>query len=80
MKLRWKFISANKFLLFIQVATKLWFRKSLLQERFKSKMKFRYQIIVSAIKFRKKFCEVYDTDSLVKEVSELTVYCKCWSQ
>ena len=34
------------------VAIKLWFRKSLAQERFKSDMEFRYQIIVSAIQFR----------------------------
>ena len=40
-----------------------------MQERFKSDMEFRYQVIVSAIKFRKKkFYEVYDTDSLVQEV------------
>ena len=34
----------------------------------KSDMEFRYQFIVSAIKFRKKmFCEVNETDSLVKK-------------
>ena len=43
-------------------------------------IEFRYQIIVSAVKFGKKFCEGYDSDSLVKEVSQLTVYCGCQSQ
>ena len=55
---------------------KLWFQQSLRGERFKSGMDFWYQSIVSEIKFRF-FCEVYDTDSLVYEVSELTVFCKC---
>ena len=41
------------------------FRKFLAQERFKANLEFRYQIIVSSIKFRKRFFEVYDTDSLV---------------
>ena len=40
-------------------------RKSLAQERFKSNFEFRYQIVEQSIKFRKRFCEVYDTDSLV---------------
>ena len=38
-------------------------------------MEFRYQIIVSAIKFRKKG-EIYDTDSLVYEVF---VFIKCYN-
>ena len=38
-----------------------------MQERFKSDMEFRNQIIVSAIKFRKMICELYDVDSLVKK-------------
>ena len=33
------------------------FRKSLAQERFKSNLEFRYQIIVSFIKFRKGFAK-----------------------
>ena len=41
------------------------FQKSMTQERFKSNLEFRYQIIVLCIKFRKRFCEVCDTDSLV---------------
>ena len=32
---------------------------------------------MSAVKFRKKFCEVNDTDNLVLEVSELTVNWEC---
>ena len=36
-----------------QVAIEFRFRKSLAQERFKSNVEFRYQIIVSSIKFRK---------------------------
>ena len=43
-------------------------------------MSWRNQIIVLAVKFRKKFYEVYDTDSLVYEVFEFTVYCECWGQ
>ena len=39
--------------------------KVLAHERFKSNMKLAYQIIVSAIKFRKDFAKVYDANSLV---------------
>ena len=42
-------------------------------------MQERFQIIVLAIKNGKKY-EVYDTDGLVQEVSELTVNCKCCSK
>ena len=28
-------------------------------------------------KIEKRFCELYDTDSLVYEVSELTIFCEC---
>ena len=52
-------------------------QKSLVQMRFKSNLEFRYQIIVSFITLRKRFCEVYDTASLVLEVSGLTIYCEC---
>ena len=34
------------------------FRKSLVQERFKSNLEFRYQIIVSSIRFRKVFAKL----------------------
>ena len=49
-------IRANNLLQFIhQVTIEFWFGKSMVQERFKSNMEFRYQIIVSSIKFRKGF-------------------------
>ena len=66
-ELRWKIIRANNRLQFIhQVTIEFRFRKSLAQESLKSNFEFRYQIIETSIKFRKKkFCEVYDTDSLV---------------
>ena len=38
-----------------QVTIEFRFRKSMGQERFKSNLEFRYQIIVSSIKFRKGF-------------------------
>ena len=51
-------IRANNLLQFIhQVTIEFRFRKSLTQERFKSNLKFRYQIIVSSIKFRKGFAK-----------------------
>ena len=51
-----KNIRANNFLLFIhQVTIQFKFRKSLAQERLKSNLEFRYQIIVSSIKFWKGF-------------------------
>ena len=40
-----------------QVTIEFRFRKSLAQERFKYNLKFRYQIIVSSIKFRKGFAK-----------------------
>ena len=53
-----KNIRANDLLQFIhQVTIEIRFRKSLAQERFKSNLKFRYQIIVSAVKFRKDFAK-----------------------
>ena len=53
-ELRWKFIRANNLLQIIQLVTiELRFRKSFAQERFKSNLVFRYQIMVSSIKFRK---------------------------
>ena len=65
-ELRRKIIRANILLQFIyQVTIEFRFEKSLAQERFKSNLEFRYQIIVSSIKFSKRFCEVYDTDCLV---------------
>ena len=53
-ELRWKIIRANNLLQFIhQVTIEIRFRKSLVQERFKSNLEFRNQIIVSSIKFWK---------------------------
>ena len=60
-----KLLEPKIFLKFIQVTIEIRFQKSLAQERFKSNLEFRYQIIVSSIKFRKRYCEVYDTDSIV---------------
>ena len=57
-KLRWKIIRANNLLQFIhQVDIEIRFRKSLAQERFKSNLEFRNQIIVSSIKFWKCFAK-----------------------
>ena len=54
-----KNIRANDFLQFIhQVTIEIRFQKSLEQERFKSNLEFRYQIIVSSIKFRKYFAKI----------------------
>ena len=55
-ELRWKIIRANNLFQFIhQVTIEIRFRKSLAQERFKSNLEFRNQIIVSSIKFWKCF-------------------------
>ena len=43
------------------------FRKSLARERLKSNLKFRYQIIVSSIKFRKRFVKLMIPIALFKE-------------
>ena len=40
-------------------------------------LEFRYQIIVSSIKFRKGFPKFMIPIALFKEVSELTTYCGC---
>ena len=61
-ELRWKIIRANNLLQLIhQVTIEIRFRKSLVQERFKSNLEFRNKIY----KILKMFCEVYDTDSPV---------------
>ena len=52
------FFRANNLLQCIHQVTKEFsFRKSLAQERFKSNLEFRNQIIVSSIKFRKGFAK-----------------------
>ena len=55
-KLRRKTISAKNLLQFIhQVTIEFRIQKSLAQEKFKSNLEFRYQIIALSIKFRKCF-------------------------
>ena len=57
-ELRWKIIRANNLLQLIhQVTIEIRFRKSLAQERFKSNLEFRNQILVSSIKFWKCFAK-----------------------
>ena len=57
-ELRRKIIIANNLLQFIyHVTIEFMFPKSLTQERFKSNLEFRYQIIVSSIQFRKDFAK-----------------------
>ena len=57
-ELRWKIIRANNLLQFIhQVTVEIRFRRSFAQERFKSNLEFRNQIIVSSIKFWKGFAK-----------------------
>ena len=67
-ELRWKIIGANNFLQFIhQVTIEIRFRKSLAQERFKSNLEFRNQIIVSSIKLRKGFAKFMIPIALLKK-------------
>ena len=57
-ELRWKIIRTNNLLQFIhQITIEIRFRKSLAQERFKSNLEFRNQIIVSSMKFWKSFAK-----------------------
>ena len=63
-----KIIRTNNLLQFIhQVTIKFRFRKSFAQERFKSDLEFRYQIIVSSIKFRKGFAKFMIPIALYKK-------------
>ena len=56
MNLAEKNIRANNLLQFMhQVTIEIRFRKSLAQERFKSNLELRYQIIVLSLRFRKGF-------------------------
>ena len=50
-----------------QVTIEFRFRKSLAQERFKSNLEFRYQIIVSSIKFGKDFAKFMIPIALFKK-------------
>ena len=66
-ELRWKFIRANLLQFIHQVDIEFRFQKSLAQERFKSILEFRYQIIVSSIKFRKGFAKFMILITLFKK-------------
>ena len=62
-----KILRANNLLQFIhQVTIEFRFRKSLTQERFKSNLEFRYQI-VSSIKLRKGFAKFMIPIALFKK-------------
>ena len=62
------FLEPTIFFQFIhQVTIEFRFRKSLTQERFKSNLEFRYQIIVSSIKFRKSFAKFMIPIALFKK-------------
>ena len=55
-----KLLEPKYLLQFIHQATiEIRFRKSLAQERFKSNLEFRYQIIVSSVKLRKGLAKFY---------------------
>ena len=63
-----KTIRANNLLQFIhQVTIEFRFQKCLAQERFKSNLEFRYQIIVLSIKFRKGFANFMIPIALFKK-------------
>ena len=63
-ELRWKIIRDINRLQFIhQVTIEIRFLKSLAQERFKSNLEFRNQIIVSSIKFWKCFAKFMKSNS-----------------
>ena len=67
-ELRWKIIRATILLQFIhQVTIEFRFGKSLAQERFNSNLEFRYQIIVSSIKFKKGFAKFMMPIALFKK-------------
>ena len=67
-ELRWKIIRANNLLQLIhQVTIEFRFRKSSAQERFKSNMEMRIQIIVSSIIFRKGFAKFMIPVALFKK-------------
>ena len=63
-----KIIRASNLLHFIhQVTIEIRFPKSLAQEKFKSNLEFRYQIIVSSLKFRKGFAKFMMLIALFKK-------------
>ena len=63
-----KLLRANNLLQFIhQVIIEFRFRKSLGQERFKSNLEFRYQIIVLSLQIRKGFAKLMILIALFKK-------------
>ena len=71
-ELHWKIIRANNLLQFIhQVNIEFRFRKSLAQEKFKSNLEFRYQIIVSSIELKKCFAKFMIPIALFKKFLSL---------
>ena len=67
-ELPWKIIRTNNLLQFIhEVTIEIRFLKTLAQERFKSNLEFRNQIIVSSIKFRKGFAKFMIPMALFKK-------------
>ena len=67
-ELRWKIIRANNLVPFIhQVTIEIRFWKSLAQERFKSNLEFRNQIIVSSMKLWKCFAKFMILIALFKK-------------
>ena len=63
-----KLLEPTIFFNFINQGTiEIRFRKSLAQEIFKSNLEFRYQIIVSSIKFRKDFAKFMIPIALFKK-------------
>ena len=73
-----KILRANNLLQFIhQVTIEFRFPKSVAKQRFKSNLEFRYQIIVSSIKFRKGFTKFMIPIALFKKFLELKIYYEC---
>ena len=67
-ELPWKIIRANNLLQFIhQITIEIRFQKSLAQERLKSNLEFRNQIIVSSIKIWKSFAKFMIPIALFKK-------------
>ena len=67
-ELHWNFFRADNLLQFIyQVTIEFWFRKSFAQEKFKTHLEFRYQIIVLSIKFRNIFAKFMIPIALLKK-------------
>ena len=66
-ELRWKIIIANNLQFIHKVTIEFRFRKSFAQERFKSNLGFRYQIIVLSMKFRNGFAKFMIPIALFKK-------------